>query len=136
MDVPSRTILLLLLCFATQVDAGTRLEAWDTFTHKQTGQLHHTYRILNSKCGLFLGPCGFGTQSTQWEYWIDLVGSKQLFQARDIQVEDHDRKRIPVTSGTIMLHPDGRAATLNLQISKQGRVVEFEGNGKYRIRPH
>ena len=136
MNALSRTLITLLLCFAAQAYGGTRFESWDAFTDRQTGQPHHSYRILNSKRGLFLGPCGFGTRSIQWEYWIDLTGSQQLFQTRQIKIEDHDRKRVPVMSGTIVINPNERTATLNLQITKQGRVTNFEGNGKHRIQPH
>ena len=136
MNALFRILITLLLCFVVQAYGGTRFESWDAFTDKRTGQPHHSYRILNSKRGLFLGPCGFGTRSIQWEYWIELAGSQQLFQTRQIKIEDHARKRISVISGTILINPKERTATLNLQITKQGRVTDFEGNGKHRIQPH
>ena len=138
MNALSRTLIALLLCFAAQAYGGTRLESWDAYTNRQTGKPHHSYRLLNSKRGLFLGPCGFGTHSIQWEYWIDLdlTGAKQVFQTRQITIEDDDRKPVPVVSGTIVINQNERTATLNLQITKQGRITDFDGNGKHRIQPH
>jgi hypothetical protein len=138
MNAPSRTLIALFLCFTSHAYGGTRFESWDAYTDRQTGKSRHGYRILNTKRGIFLGPCGFGTRSIQWEYWIDLdlSASQQLFQARQIKLEDDNRKAVPVISGTIVISPDKRTATLNLQINRQGRVTDFEGNGKHRIQPY
>jgi hypothetical protein len=130
-----RTLIALFLGCTAPASAGTRLESWDDYTDRQSGRPHHSYRIVNSRRGFYWGPCGFGTSSIQWEYWIDLAGAKPLFQARQIRIDDENRKPVPVVSGTIVIDPPERTATLNLRIRKQGRTTDFEGNGKHHIQP-
>ena len=126
-------LILAFVCATIPTHAAVEVDFWHSYTHQPSGVIHFAFHIASYKRGIFFGSCGPSTKSLQWEYEVDLAGSGPAYKPDQIAITT-EGKKVPVSSGTIMISASERTAKIDLQVETRGASSNFLGNGSYRIK--
>jgi hypothetical protein len=125
--------LLLFCATVPNAQAAVEVNFWHSYTHQPSGVIHFAFHIASYKRGIFFGSCGPSTKSLQWEYEVDLAGKGPVYEANQITITN-EGKKVPVSSGTIVISAQEKTAKIDLQVESGGTAGGFAGNGSWRIR--